>query len=590
MAQATKEVLAGRHPLEKGGCLFVTNRMRHAQLNRSLPEQTNNHLIRHRLLILGRLVEDIVAKFAGGDKFRVARVTIEVNRDLREMSGKSAKTIGGDLRLRLSDFRKAVQKIREAGEPESAGLIRKVRVAQDLDWTCPFTGKKFDVLDLVHGRVEREHIIPRSLRPTDALDALVMTFSAVNKMKGQRTAMQFIEEEGGNTVQGAPNLMLFTPAQYRNFVDKLEIYRGHDDDKKRKKRRKKWLKISAYEEKEFTPRDLTQTSQLVRLGAQVIKRHFQNCERKPQVISLPGSVTGAVRKSWNVLGCLARANPKICHQGIEGKTKTKTEIRGITHLHHALDACVLVLASHFIPNNGRVWELIVKRRLLPAEQEELMGLGVYDRDAEGRCRLRDLDKRLKKQIGNCLAERRVVQHLPARMDGLRVQENIWRVVGIKDGEAKLKQWIRKEDGTLPPEPKITKEKIDKLLGPKGHGKLAALKGALVIPNNFGVALDPEFEIIPFHKVWPRLNAIKAKNGGKWPKVLRNGMLIQVKEGRYTGVWRVISIKNNANGINISIGAPDALKPYRGNVLLRSVVQKMEIVDCKLTGIACPSTS
>ena len=590
MAQATKEVMAGRHPLEKGGCLFVTDKMRHAQLNRPLPEQTNNHLIRHRLFILGRLLEDIVAEFAGGDKFRVARVTIEVNRDLREMSGKSAKTIGGELRLRQSDFKKAVQKIREEGQSENAGLIRKVRVAQDLDWSCPFTGKKFDVLDLVHGRVEREHIIPRSLRPTDALDALVMTFSAVNQMKGQRTAMQFINEEGAKTVQGAPNLMLFTPTQYREFVKKLESFKGHDDDKKRKERRKKWLLLPVYEEREFTPRDLTQTSQLVRLGAQVIQRHFQDCERPPRVISLPGSVTGAVRKSWNVLGCLARANPKISHQGIEGRTKTKTEIRGITQLHHALDACVLGLASHFIPNNGRVWELIVKRKLLPAEQAELVRLGVFDRDAEGQCRLRDLDKQLKEQIGNRLAERRVVQHLPARMDGLRVEENTWRVLGIENGEATLRQRIREQNGNLPPFKPPKKEKIGKLLGPQGNGKLAALKGALVIPDNFGIALDPQPKIIPFHKVWPRLNEIKENNEGKWPRVLRNGMLIRVRKGRYTGVWRVISTKNNANGINISIGAPDAMKPDKGNVLLRSVFPEMEILDCKLTGIACPTTS
>ena len=403
MAQATKEVMAGHDPREAGGCLFVTDKIRRAQLNRPLAEQTNNHLIRHRLLILGRLLEDIVAEYAEGDKFRVSRATIEVNRDLREFSGKSIKEIRQDLGRRLSDFRKAVQKIKEAGVPENPGLIRKARVAQDLDWTCPFTGKQFDVLDLEYGRVEREHIIPRSLRPTDALDALVMTYPAVNKMKGQRTAMQFIEEEGGGSVRGAPELTLFTPKQYLEFVEKLETFRGHEDDKRRKKRRKDWLKLSAYEEREFIPRDLTQTSQLVRLGAQVIRQQFQDSKQPPQVISLPGSVTGSVRKGWKLLGCLARANPKIRHEEIEGKTKTKTEIRDITHLHHALDACVLGLASHFIPNNGRVWELIVKRKLLPTEQADLMNLGVFIRDINGQCRLRDLDKRIKKQIRQSLS-------------------------------------------------------------------------------------------------------------------------------------------------------------------------------------------
>ena len=43
----------------------------------------------------------------------------------------------------------------------------------------------------------------------------------------------------------------------------------------------------------------------------------------------------------------------------EGTVKTKKEIRGITHMHHALDACVLAMASHYIPNNGRIWTQLV---------------------------------------------------------------------------------------------------------------------------------------------------------------------------------------------------------------------------------------
>ena len=67
--------------------------MRQAQLQKQIDQQTNNHLVRHRLLILERLLKDLIAEpaYANGDKSRVAKVTIEVNRDLREMSGKSAK-------------------------------------------------------------------------------------------------------------------------------------------------------------------------------------------------------------------------------------------------------------------------------------------------------------------------------------------------------------------------------------------------------------------------------------------------------------------------------------------------------------------
>jgi hypothetical protein len=146
--------------------------------------------------------------------------------------------------------------------------------------------------------------------------------------------------------------------------------------------------------------------------------------------------------------------------------------------------------------------------------------------------MRDLDSRLKEQIRQQLAERRVVQHIPARMDGLRVEQNTWRVVSVKDGEATLRQRVRAADGSRPSKPPVT-EKTTKVLGLEptgGSGKLKALKGALVIPDNFGVALDPQPSIIPFHKVWTRLQEMKATNAGKPPRVLRNGQISQCRRG------------------------------------------------------------
>ena len=69
LKQAYEDVLAGKpHPKEEGGCLFITEEMREAQLNRAIAEQTNNHLVRHRLLILERLLADIIKEYAAGEK------------------------------------------------------------------------------------------------------------------------------------------------------------------------------------------------------------------------------------------------------------------------------------------------------------------------------------------------------------------------------------------------------------------------------------------------------------------------------------------------------------------------------------------
>ena len=73
--------------------------------------------------------------------------------------------------------------------PITAGLIRKARIADDLGWRCPYTGVQLEPKQLVTRAVDKDHIVPRSDRASDSLDSLVITFSAINKWKGRRTAM-----------------------------------------------------------------------------------------------------------------------------------------------------------------------------------------------------------------------------------------------------------------------------------------------------------------------------------------------------------------------------------------------------------------
>ncbi len=585
LQQAHVEVMAGNHPKEEGGCLFVTEQMRAAQLLRSLADQTNNHLVRHRLLILQRLLRDLVADpaFANGDQSRIAQVTIEVNRDLREMSGKTAKAIAQDLGLRLSNHKHVSAKLEADFEGKdvamTAGLIRKARIADDLGWACPYTGQSYDAFDLITRKVDKDHVIPRSQRPADGLDSLVVTFSEVNRMKGQRTAFQFIQEFEGQPVPGLPNLSLVTLARFKETVEKLESWKGHDDDKRRKKKRKELLLLPRYEEKGFVPRDLTVTSQLVRLGAQVIQGFFTSGRAAPEaglprIISLPGAVTGAVRKGWRVLGCLAQAAPQILDE--HGDTKTKTDIRNLTHLHHALDACVLALAAHSFPNNGALWEAMVVRSPSAQQKQRLHATGFYEFDQHDKPQFKELPAELKNQIAARLAEKRVVQHIPADMSGMKAEENTRGVVKVEKGRVYLRQRTR-DAKTGKISVKETDEVVGKVVGlePRGgSGKLTPMKGVRVIADNFGVAIldqvtNPEdkFIILPWHKVWHRLGELKAKNGGKAPRVLRNGMLIRIGKFRVlkptrileNSVWAVDSVGDFDGVIKVDLKPCDTVR-------------------------------
>jgi len=616
LVRAYEEVLQGKHPKEAGGCLFLDDAKRLEQVNRRIEDQTNNHLVRHRLMILQRLLRDLIAdpQFAAGDRTRVGRLTIEVNRDLREMSGKTAKQIEQDLGLRLSNHDKVSKKLEAAfaeqtfngGKVEiTAGLIRKGRIAEDLGWVCPYTGMDYEPIDLVSHRVDKDHIIPRSQRPSDSLDSLVVTFSEINKWKGNRTGWQFVQEEQGKPVPGMSNLYIRPLTKYAEWVEGLESFKGHDDDKRRKKNRRALLLLPKYEDKAkgFLPGDLTQTSQLVRLGAQLLTKHFVDLPSPPPVISIPGAVTGTVRRSWDLLGCLSLAAPQILEA--DGSRKTKTDIRDITHLHHALDACVLAYTSLLLPRDGGLWELMIKRNPNEADKAQLKATGYFDFDAQGRFGLRDLPSDWKNQIRLRLAEKRVVQHVPADKGGLRVEENTRGVEKIKDGRVFLHQRSRDvKTGQIKIKP--SDETVDKVVGlsPKnGQGKLKQLKGVRVITDNFGVALldhapegEEKFAIIPWHKVWHRLGELEKRNGGKPPRVLRNGMLIRVPRGGYTGTWLVFSAKNNASGMALDMGWPDVVRlknktpGHKINVILKTLVRDgLEILRPSLTGLPITSS-
>ncbi len=676
-----------RHPAEgaegaaDNGPLFRSEAIRRAQIQRAIDEQTNNHLVRHRLrLLVGEtdeeaakhpkqprlngLFQDLVDVYAGGDRTRIARFTIEVNRDVREMSGKDRVEIAESINKRLFNFKSVEKKLKEAlgdkfPRTGAGSLLRKARVLDDLDRQCPYTGHVFEFKNLLErGKLSLDHIVPHSDRKTSAMDALVVTFSAVNDMKGKRTALRFIEEFGGQAVKGMPGVMIRSKAAYLEFVNALRPKRDPRKDSYYKAKRipidddlRKWLRkaklqLRDYVEKEFTAGDLTQTSQLVRLAAQALQKHYVGMEKAPVVVSLPGSVTGAIRKSWNIAGCLALANPLVLNpddldENGKPRVHRKTELRGITHLHHALDACVLGFISEFLPRDGGAWkkevlELLSKRRLTTAEQAILRAQlrEHINFTSEGEPRLCELSQELREQLRQRLAECRVVQHIPAEMAGLPTKETVWRVFDPTDPHAsthRLSRWLaakkvkvpesndstvliirrKRQDSADDPDTggNVLREEgkvwrwvyaeveKSKVLGLDGHpdGKLRAIKGGKLIADNYGMALLPngpkgkQFQIIRFFRVWQEIEKLRAANGGHRPAILRRGQLVTFHKGKWAGrVWRILGIEENGR---IRFFEPDKVrridKPenYQKAQVTSLLRDGVRIVKAPLCGVA-----
>ena len=88
---------------------------------------------------------------------------------------------------------------------------------------------------------------------------------------------------------------------------------------------------------------MTQSSHLMKLACKSIKTSLPDAH----IDMIPGAVTAEVRKAWDVFGVFKELCPEAADP-VNGRI-IKEDLRSLTHLHHALDACVLGLISEIIP-------------------------------------------------------------------------------------------------------------------------------------------------------------------------------------------------------------------------------------------------
>lgn len=560
------------------------------QALRPIDQQTNNHLVRHRMLIFDRLLSDMITHYTGDKASAVARCCVEVGRELKSFSGMTAKQIQIELNERLRHFKKAEKMLKEH-ENElasmhvsiTAGLIRKCRIAMDLNWKCPYTGKEYGLLDLPH--LDRDHIIPFASRQTNALSALVLTWPEVNKMKGKRTGVEFVREFAGKQVEGKENLSIMTEKRYLDFVKKLDV-KGAPDDQARKKKRKSLLLVEDMPKKGepsslgFTEGQLTQSSQLMKIAVQVAKKRLKNAV----VSAIPGRITAEVRKSWDLTGSLVDACPDVVDP-VTNKLRDKDAIRNITHLHHALDACVLALIPHLVPagTNGLIWQALVQRHLNEATVEKLRKLPEschFLIDTRHGIALRDVPEHVRLSVASGLLEKRIVTHVPADMSGARFDQNYKRILSVEGDSV-----------TIDVDGKTKNVSISSVVGALPCSKLSHIKAALKVSKNYAVALDPSIEVIPHLQVYKKLCHLKRLNDGKPVRLLKKGQLIRVfnhKTPSRNRIWRVSSIKSNSKGPALDLQIPESAESSSKTCAANWI--NVELKSLMKIGLAILSTS
>jgi len=278
-------------------------------LGLALPELRNPTVSR----VLGELrkVVNGLARRYG----KPARIRIELGRDL-----KTPRT----LRERRAKENRARQAVRGAAKQrllEEAGIrqpsradIEKVLLADECGWTCPYTGKGFDMARLVGptATFDVEHILPFSRSLDDSyLNKTICDVHENRHVKGNRTPF---EAYSGNV------------ERWHEIIDRVRHFNG--DAARIKLHRLQMEEIPA----EFASRDLNDTRFASRLamdylgllyGGRVDEKHV----RRLQASS--GRVTAHLRRAWQMNAIL----------GMNGHKS-----RG-DHRHHAVDAIAVALAG-----------------------------------------------------------------------------------------------------------------------------------------------------------------------------------------------------------------------------------------------------
>ena len=281
-----------------------------AETQRWLAAQTNNHLVAHRMLILENLTRDLIADplYGNGDASRITGISIEVVRDILTFSGMTRKQLTGRV---LPSLRRHHEHVAAFLRESLAGteyehritgdLIRKAKIADDLGWRCPYTGNPYCPYRLANGTMDEDHIIPKSRRLTNAMEALVITYKTINLRKGNQTAWQFVHDNAGKQFEGV-EAPIRPIKEYEawvenrdNKINKLQLagetaHSGRQSwpkhlpgsgtnrklhpDYRRRKQRKHYLLIEEFDRDKstFTPRDLTLTSHLCKLAQQILLR------------------------------------------------------------------------------------------------------------------------------------------------------------------------------------------------------------------------------------------------------------------------------------------------------------------------------
>ncbi|MBE6405708.1 MAG: type II CRISPR RNA-guided endonuclease Cas9 [Lentisphaerae bacterium] len=269
--------------------------------------ELRNPIVHRVLTELRRVVNSIIERYGKPD-----RIHLELARDLKA-SNKEREQMTIRNRMREKEREKIAQLIaEEAGlEKVSRNDILKVMLADECDFTCPYSGKRFSMTELLHGGlVHIEHIIPYSVSFDDSFANKTLCLNKLNSQKDNRTPY----EAFGDT------------QAYLEMLERVKHFKGGDAERKLE-----LFKLREVQQEEFMERNLNDTRYASKLAMQYLAMLFGGIvdkNGKRRIFAIAGGCTAMIRRAWGGNFLLG-----------EGE-KVRTD-----HRHHAIDAMTIALTT-----------------------------------------------------------------------------------------------------------------------------------------------------------------------------------------------------------------------------------------------------
>lgn len=290
------------------------------------------------------------------------RIVVELGRKLK---------LGKDQREKLDGEYKAKEKNNEKiysefCKPNNVGkkYIKSFRFAIEQNWKCPYCLEQFTVSDIVSGKVDIDHILPKEDTADSSEMNLILAHEGCNeKLKEKRIPYEAFGGDGEQWAKIIQNL------EETEFLRKKKSYFNMDAEA-----------YSAYLERQpFLNRFKSDNAYVAKIACEYLQCLFDSDQRKVGVKTVRGAETALLRESWNLNGITSSLGElhKLPGQVVsEVERKDRTDFR-----HHALDAIIAAYSTVSIRNmintlSGKNvdYETIKKRIPIPKYYKTNRGL------------------------------------------------------------------------------------------------------------------------------------------------------------------------------------------------------------------------